>query len=414
MFVLKASSVFVLAASSATDIYNQPVSTLKGCECKSACRPGALVNPAFYCAVSPYCIVKSKKCAKGTAEWSWTKLAHIDWCTFEPYKDYEDLKAEAKKELVLAHVNSDKKSGTYPSTGALVTGIMSESVKVSFDASADIFPQKRTKFIHSVGVTGGIRFNSNGDHPYTGLFKGAEHGVIRMSSAKAVSAGSGVAPGMGVKFFRDGRPSANFVAMYSLDGQPTGETNFFQHAWNNHIGLSDNAGLQFLAKKFWQASYCPLMVGLSDLSADEHGKPGKFPFKLNFQSSINSPCYDKDYAGCLNNLEKLPVGTKLFDVRAQADPDAKEVLIGNITITESLTTSKFGDEQLFFRHQYMEEDYQLKPQWLESINKKTDCGMAIASTQVPPISKGCRSPFVGLSSMANETKHMLQDDVTIV
>merc|ERR1719460_623376 len=108
---------------------------------------------------------------------------------------------------------------------------------------------------------------------------------MRLSSAKEPSAGGGTAPGMGVKFFRDGRPSANFVAMYSLDGQPTTDTNFFAHDWNNHIPMTDNFGLKIIAAKFWQASYCPLMVGFLDMvinAPDALVAFGSFPFQLFF------------------------------------------------------------------------------------------------------------------------------------
>eukprot|EP00933_Yihiella_yeosuensis_P064832 TRINITY_DN6836_c2_g2_i2.p1 TRINITY_DN6836_c2_g2~~TRINITY_DN6836_c2_g2_i2.p1 ORF type:complete len:403 (+),score=80.58 TRINITY_DN6836_c2_g2_i2:60-1268(+) len=399
--LVKASIFVVLAAGTATDIYDQPPTTLKGCECTSACQTSVL----FHCNVAPFCSVKSKDCAQGSAEWSVTQ-GYYDWCSFESYKTYEDLQAEDKKKIVLAHVDKDTQSGTYPALTNVLTGILGESVTVSFNASADVFPQKRKKYIHSVGVTGGIRFDSVGGHPYTGLFQGAEHGLIRFSSAKQPVKGGGVAPGMGIKFFRDGRPSANFVAMYSLDGQASEDTDFFQHDWNNHVPLTDNFGLKIIAAKFWQASYCPLMVGLSDLSTDANGKPGVFPFKLNFHSLVSRQCRDDDYAGCLENLENIPVGTKLFEVRAQADPNADEKLIGHITITDSLTKSKFGDEELFFKHQHMEDDYELKPEWLASIDRKAQCGMGCTGTTAPPISKGCSSPF-------NGTEGMLKDDMVV-
>ena len=41
------------------------------------------------------------------------------------------------------------------------------------------------------------------------------------------------APGMGLKFLRDGMDSANLVAMYSVDGQES--WNFFKNDFSNHI-----------------------------------------------------------------------------------------------------------------------------------------------------------------------------------
>lgn len=287
---------------------------------------------------------------------------------------------------------------------------MGESVMVSFDASADVFPEKRTKYIHSVGVTGGIRFESAGNHAYGGLFQGADYGIIRFSSAKKPSKG-GVAPGMGIKFFRDGRPSANFVAMYGLDGQPCSDSSFFAHDWSNHIAATDNFGLKLIAAKFWQASYCPLMVGLSDLASGSDGSQGNFPFRLHFHPLVDVDCPCQDYSRCLANLaNKIAVDTKIFEVKAQASPsDATPSIIGHIVLTDQLVLSKFGDEQLFFRHQHMEEDFDIRPDWLSAIDRKKECGMGCAGRQAPTISKGCSSPFNNTERM-----EMRSDDTVTV
>jgi len=386
----------VVGSSASADIYNQSAATLKGCACASSCRTAL----RFECDVAPFCSVKSKDCAKGTADWSLT-AGYYDWCDFNAYANYEDLQAAEKKSLVLAHVTKDKTSGQYPAALSVLSGIMGESVTTSFDASADVFPQDRKKYIHSVGVTGGIRFDSLGGHPYTGLFEGAKHGIIRLSSAKEPGKG-GFAPGMGIKFFRDGRPSANFVAMYSLDGQTCADTDFFKHDWSNHVSATSDFGLKLIAAKFWQASYCPLMVGLADLSSSAEGQVGVFPFRLRFHALISSSCNCTDYEDCMKNLESIAAGQKMFEVYAEADPGAAEVLIGHLTITDPLTTSKFGDEDLFFKHQRMETDFQLHPKWLADIDRKAQCGMGCTGTEAPPISKGCHSPFNGSESMLSD------------
>jgi hypothetical protein len=367
----------------------------------------------FECNTTPFCAVVDKNCAHGKAEYSLT-YGYYDYCVYEPYDAYERLEASKKKDLVMAHVLASKgTSGTYPATLSVLTGIMGESVRVSFDASADVFPEKRTKYIHGVGATGGIKFVSNGDHTYGGLFQGAEYGIIRFSSAKEPGDG-GVAPGMGVKFFRDGRPSANFVAMFSLDGQPCSDTDFFTHDWSNHIANTDNFGLKLIAAKFWQASYCPLMVGLSDLASEQDGSQGSFPFQLSFHALVNVDCPCHDYGTCLANLGKLTVGTKIFEVRAHSRPDdSSPTLIGHVELTDLLVTSKFGDEDLFFSHQHMEDDYTLKPEWLEGIDRKKQCGMGCTGTRAPPISEGCSSPFNSTENM-EFAETMRSDDALTV
>jgi hypothetical protein len=403
-FVL-VSAVAARALAASPDIYAQAPDTVLGCECSGPCQVGML----FECNVAPVCQVKDKNCKRGTADWSVTMFEYYDYCVYNQYPAYEALTAAQKKAMVLKHVHQDTHPSTYPSTVSVLTGIMGESVMVSFDASADVFPEKRTKYIHSVGVTGGIRFDSTGDHAYTGLFQGAEHGLIRFSSAKETGK-DGVAPGMGIKFFRDGRPSANFVAMFSLDGQPCTDTDFFTHDWSNHISNTDNFGLKLIAAKFWQASYCPLMVGLSDLSSDANGQAGEFPYQLVFHALVKSDCPCQDYAKCLANLASIPVGTKIFEVRALSQPGAAPEVIGHITLTDALSTSKFGDEQLFFRHQHMEEDFEARPAWLAAIDRKTQCGMGCTGQTAPGIEKGCSSPFNGTAA----SDDMLTTDIQVV
>ena len=51
------------------------------------------------------------------------------------------------------------------------------------------------------------------------MFKGSDTGFVRFSTAAPVITGSNfMIPGMGVKMLRDGIDSANFPAMYSVDG----------------------------------------------------------------------------------------------------------------------------------------------------------------------------------------------------
>ena len=57
---------------------------------------------------------------------------------------------------------------------------------------------------------------------------------------------------MGVKFLRDGTDSANFVAMYSVDGQSS--LNFFENSFSNHIPDAKNKALKPLERHFSFAS----------------------------------------------------------------------------------------------------------------------------------------------------------------
>lgn len=379
----------IVAGAQDPDVYTSKQRTVKGCKCRSECQTSVLMN----CNSAEFCYVEDKNCEHGTADYALLK-GHYDYCTYEPFEQYERLSAKAKHDMLM-HKASQGGHGKYPSLVSVLTDTLGESVRLTFDSNSDTFPQQREKTIHGVGVIGGIKFESAGGHPYQGLFKGAQHGMIRFSSAKNPGS-DGVTPGMGLKFFRDGRRSANFVSMYSLDGQPCSDTDFFQHDWANHIPMTNNFGLKIIAAKFWQASYCPLMVGLSDMASNADGVAparGSFPFQLKFKPAVSSECNCKDYNTCLSNLASIPSGTKLFDVEAQASPHATPQHIGTITLTSKVAQSQWGDEQFFIQHQNMEDDFAIHPEWVTALDLPNECGMDCASDTRPTVDVGCSSPF---------------------
>jgi len=389
-------------------------STLLGCECSGTCEALARFN----CHSHNVCPVKSENCQKGTANFSKT-LGYYDYCNFEANQDYEQLSAQQKHALVMDKLRADTTLGAYPSATGVLTGLLSESVKLSFDTSADVMPEGRRKEIHTTGVVGAIKFSAIGaaaggaSEKYTGLFRGAEYGIARLTSAAMPGEGQattdGITPGMGFKFFRDGKPSVNAFAMFKLDGQQCSLNNFFANIWSNHVQPEKSFGLTVVARKFFQASFCPQMVGLRDLATyDDQGRPAgapKFPFRLEFQPLVKAECPCEDYAQCMSNIAKFPVGTALFNVFAESAPGMPAELIGQFVLTSPMKPSKFGDERLFFQHQYMEDDFKVHPEWLAQINKKQDCGFDEVTTVRPPISQGCHSPFV---TVKNNTKKSLQ------
>jgi len=82
---------------------------------------------------------------------------------------------------------SKDKSGSFP--GIKLPGVFVETMEPTFSTKGDAMPSEflgmthRTKYIHSVGAVGKVKFVSSKDHQYTGIFEGADHGIIRLSSA---------------------------------------------------------------------------------------------------------------------------------------------------------------------------------------------------------------------------------------
>lgn len=61
-----------------------------------------------------------------------------------------------------------------------------------------------------------------------------------------------MAPGMGIKLLRDGMDSANFVCMFSVDGQD--DLNFFANDFVNHIPDPQDILLKPLEARFATAT----------------------------------------------------------------------------------------------------------------------------------------------------------------
>jgi hypothetical protein len=215
----------------------------------------------------------------------------------------------------------------------------------------------RDKLIHTVGTVAQVKLTSNGQHPFTGIFEGADHGFVRLSAAAEPDIKVKLlTPGMGLKFLRDGMDSASLVAMYSVDGQPS--WNFFLNDFSNHIQAPASTALKLVGNKFATTSPYIQEVGLSDWS--QHGQTGAavaspvFPFSLRFHPTGQFEFPD-NYSGVdfTAQLMTIPSGSTLYQVYGMDAPKemgGKEWLIGTLDTTSIMTTTTWGDKNLFFRH----------------------------------------------------------------
>ena len=78
----------------------------------------------------------------------------------------------------------------------------------------------------------------------------------------------------------------------------------------------------------------------------------------------------------MNRFAAIPTGSVIYPLRAFFDPwDEKGMVLGDVVTNGPFTTSKFGDEKLFFRHTPIDEDIALRPEWETEYRK--DCGLDI-------------------------------------
>jgi len=350
--------------------------TVSGCKCKSFC---ASTIDDFY--KYDWCYTEGS-CGKiGLG------LKYFDYCSYPVDLPYEKQTAYQKQDWLWKQVVLDNTPAQFPN----IIGLFQESVKTSFDDNMDVMVPNRVKYIHSVGLVAKVKFVPVFGHQYTGVFQGADYGLLRLSTAQPISS-SNITPGFGLKFLRDGVQSANVVAMPSLDGQ--NDFNIWKFNYTNHVKMSGNFALNVAAKKFYQASNCPGMLGISRWAQhDQRGnKVGsfKFPYQLDFVPRVTEqfPSNSYDFNKFVDLMHKIPIGATLFDVYAHETAanwatGKAATKIGSLVATSNFVTSAFGDKTLFIQHQYMEDDFALRPEWLNSIDKMRDCGSMDISTKPP-------------------------------
>jgi len=295
---------------------------------------------------------------------------------------YLSLSAAEKSEIIFANCLEDTTSADWFSILEL-PGLFIESMCPTLRSPGDELPYEdglifygwRNKYIHTVGTVGQVEWRNLGDHPYTGIFEGSTQGVVRFSLAKEPSTSSrNTAPGMGLKFLRDGMDSANLVAMYGVDGQDS--WNFFQNDFTNHIGPAEGRDLIPLEIKFSKATNYISEVGLSNWG--QYGESGtpvadpKFPFMLRFHPT-GEFMFSEDYVRPFTeDLTSIPAGSTLYEVWALDNPaglGGVEKHIADLVLTSDMITSLWGDSHLFFRHQDMAEDVVIHPEWEEFLDK---------------------------------------------
>ncbi len=226
---------------------------------------------------------------------------------------------------------------------------------VTVDRQSDFMPEGRVKTLHAQGVVASVRFVGAEGHPYTGLFKGAEHAIARFSLGAKPSKGAFV-PGIAVKFLIDGKPSRNFVAMYSLDGQPS--FNFFENEFSNIVPPIKGALLRIAGKVIelvTDFANKTRIDQLANMNADGTAVPvsrAVAPEQLILvpNAALRFGSEEHEFRDDLLNLAN---GTKLYDVYAVEGQGRR--YLGYLQLTSPVRASAFSENKLFFKHTRFED-----------------------------------------------------------
>lgn len=183
-----------------------------------------------------------------------------------------------------------------------------------------------------------------------------------------------VSPGLALKLFVDGRPSANLSALYSLDGQGA-EQNIFAHTLTTAVDEAASLSGKFSSLLFRRVSRYPRRLAVSDFAAfrqdgTRETKPVA-PFQIFFRPLLGAESAAKENSvsgGFREQLDQAPVDAKVYEVLAASfsdyghppeeilelgnkETDARAAVIGHLTLKSIFLASAYGDDWLFFKHQ---------------------------------------------------------------
>lgn len=277
--------------------------------------------------------------------------------------NYQSLTAQQKK----VELWNEIKANPYSELPQLNSGIgigfilsslnTFSSLAVSFDHTDDIMPIGRRKIIHPFGSVAPIRWESEKNNPYTGIFQSGGVGLARLSIAGDPDL-LGMTTGMAIKIFINKQPSVNLQVMYSLDGQGN-DNNFFAHNFTNNIPEPKSLILKPLAALFALVqnppTYLPVdhfaAVNRKGVNIDNPVAPYALVFKPSAEVENLFPSDStNDFR---NDLASLNIGTTIYDIYALKNKsDRSPILIGHLVIEDHFVASEFEDQKLFFQHHH--------------------------------------------------------------
>lgn len=291
--------------------------------------------------------------------------------------DYQNWDAEAKQTHLWVNgaLRTSYDANAVPDIepidiGGLIDSILWKKVQ----NVSDVAPPGYSKPIHPRGALAKVKFVPTAGHSFTGLFKGADHGFLRLSVTGDPS-DRGFAPGLALKLMVDGKRSENVSALYTLSGQGDNH-NIFANEMSNYVlpEVNETLGTTTL---FSLVSSKPTLVVMSDMAKVKQDGSSvstvRTPTQVYFvpnqdvRNSISTAPHD-----FRDDLTALPVGTRVYDVygtdksirtsifpwvtsRYARERRDSAVKIGELVLTSEFTLSQFGDSGIFFKHQRYED-----------------------------------------------------------
>lgn len=295
--------------------------------------------------------------------------------------DYEKMTACAKQNFLWNQkvLATRYPAGQMPKLEAkdglrLLFTALRDRLELKMDTKADQTPPNWRKVIHRRATLGKVEFIPEADSPYTGVFRGNQCGLLRLSVTGDPKDGP-FNPGIAWKALIDHQPSADISALVSLDGQGT-NTNFFANDYANMLRPSASLALKLAGAAFSTASKHPHKISpkflAKYLSTGEEVTNPKAPILIFFSPTpiVNKLIPENSNRDFREEIEmKLKPGMPIFELLA-VEPDASDQEIatdmdkflqdpeyrrrakkfGTIVVTSQFVASAWGDDGIMIRH----------------------------------------------------------------
>ena len=175
------------------------------------------------------------------------KCNHPDTENFDT-AEYNAQSAFCKLEQIWAKIKENDQIERW-FVGPEFNELFDQDMNLTYDSVTDTMPINRVKRTHPRGVSTRVQFIAAPDTPYTGVFRGADFGIMRISETTMTTPEvPKTAPGYGLKLLRDGMTSANMLTMFAFDGQPS--YNFFKNRWTTILReMSNECARETIGKK---------------------------------------------------------------------------------------------------------------------------------------------------------------------
>jgi hypothetical protein len=276
--------------------------------------------------------------------------------------DYQRRSAAEKLDLLWAEIQSDP----YPD-GALPTEVPGvwgrrhlfsvDFNRGSFEHAEDELPAGRAKLVHTHGTCARVTVKVTASHPYTGVFAKGGQAILRFSDA---TGGGDFTPSLALKFFVDGKPSVNLLALPKAPRAPK-DQRFFSSAYANATFPATSFDKKLVQSAFQKAAkalggtrlyavYLPLHH-IASVHVD--GTPpakAEVPDRIELHPTAEAVRAAGEGGDWRAALAKIPAGTKLFELKVSPRIDAEATPYGELWLESKCVASRYGDERLFFQH----------------------------------------------------------------